>query len=434
MLELFVFNCVIYIIIAFYISNKNIMSPSVLLCTGYLLSAICCLMNKKMWNVSIHFNTYLLLNIGIISFLGGQLIYEYNNWKRNRKVEQKEYSFKYLKISKYRTLVLLLINLLVLFVYYRTILNIVGNNYSSFSDVMNVFKKKITYENIEVPFISVQLVKISKAISYVLLFVIINNYFYNKKIDFFQIVPILIYILTTFLVGGRIQLISFIVASLFLVYFNWNKKNGFTLNLSVKFLKILVISFAIFVVIFYFAKNIVGRTTNRNMFEYITEYIGGSIQLLDEYMNEDSLLIDNGRVETFPGIVQSLQKIGFMKNINAKKQLEFRHVINNMYLGNVYTSLSRVYNDYGYGGIILIQFMYSYIFTGLYYGIKKNSKYTYNNIFGMIFYSYSLYSFLISSIEDSFFINIGLGYFIEIIIVYCIINIVIKKSDLKIKD
>ena len=96
------------------------------------------------------------------------------------------------------------------------------------------------------------------------------------------------------------------------------------------------------------------------MFEYITEYIGGSIQLLDEYMNEDSLLIDNGRVETFPGIVQSLQKIGFMKNINAKKQLEFRHVINNMYLGNVYTSLRRVYNDYGYVGIILIQFMYYY--------------------------------------------------------------------------
>ena len=61
--------------------------------------------------------------------------------------------------------------------------------------------------------------------------------------------------------------------------------------------------FAIGMVLFYYMKELVGRVSSLNFLEYITQYIGGSIQLLDQYVRESSHVIDVPFGETLTGLI-----------------------------------------------------------------------------------------------------------------------------------
>ena len=337
-----------------------------------------------------------------------------------------------IQISNMKIVICIIFNIIVAILYLSEILRISGGYNGDFNEMMNSYKRAYSYENVEVKNYVVQLMKFSKGIGYTFLYVFFNNIFSLDRIKIKRnlkyLIPSVTYLLTTFLIGGRLNMISFSVASIFLIFYNWNKRYQWKKKINKKFIKILCLSFIVFLVAFYYTKNIVGRITERNFFEYITEYLGGSIQLFDEYLNSGIKITK--KIETFPGIIQSLNKLKIIE-VETRKSLEFRHVIDGVYLGNIYTGLRRYYNDMGIFGVIAIQFLYSLIFNKMYYKIKTHNKTSYNNIFRVIFYSSNLFSILIQAMEDHFMIDLSIGFLIEIIIMYFILTLIINKETLK---
>lgn len=430
--------CIVYMIISYAFSRKDIMTPSILLCAGYLVSCICCAMNIEWWEIDLRLNTIIFLLVGISLFVLAEIYFQLVRNKFSKKNEKNCYieERQLIKISNTKFAVAMLIHGITAYFYIQDILRICGGNLGNISLMLDKYRRAWGYGDAQLSTLAVQSMKLSKAIGYTFLYIFFNNIFLLKKdqiiLQLKYLIPAVTYILITFLMGGRINMITFAVASIFLAFYNWNRKNEWKKKINVKFIKNICITLVIFLLIFYFSKTFVGRKTTRNLIDYMTVYMGGSIQLLDEYLNDETYEVKKG--ETFPGLLQSLYKLGF-SNISVRKSLEFRHVLDDgEYLGNVYTGLRRMYNDYGYFGMMLIQILYSWLFNWIYYKIKTDCKDTYTSKFWVIFYAQTIYCIIIQSMEDAFFINLSLGYFIELIILYLIIRILLPKSKVIIKQ
>lgn len=422
---LLISSSIFFICISYVFSNKNLMSPSLLLSFGYLVAIISCSMNIEKWNVDIHLNTCMIILLGIFSFFIGEFISVHILNKK--KIEINNINLKCIEVSNLKIIIMIIINIVIALLLLSEIIRISGGFSGDFNEMMNKYKTSISYGDEVIKSYVVQLIKVAKGIGFVFLYIFFNNIFYDKsiKVNIKYLFPVFTYLIITFLKGGRLNMIGLVVASLFLYYYNWCKSTKWKKSISFKFIKILCITFIIFIIVFYQTKNIVGRMSKKNVFDYITEYLGGSIQLLDEYLNDNVKL--EGKFETFPGVIQSINKLGF-SNIEVRKSLEFRHIIDGAYLGNIYTGLRRYYNDFGYLGVIGLQIGYAILFNNIFIKIKRNNKITYANIYRTIFYSYNLFAILTQAMEDHFFIDLSAGYLIEMIIVYIMMKLIISKK------
>ena len=58
------------------IINKDLFSPSSLLCLSYIFAVICAIYNIDNWKINLHYNTFFVIVIGIISFLLSSFIFK----------------------------------------------------------------------------------------------------------------------------------------------------------------------------------------------------------------------------------------------------------------------------------------------------------------------------------------------------------------------
>ena len=276
----------------------------------------------------------------------------------------------------------------------------------------------------------VQLRKFSKGSAYCFLFVAINNLTlvgfkegFRKNFKYF--VPLILYFLITLLQGGRLNFIAMALAIVFLTYYCFRKKYGWSQSKNYKFIIRLLLVFILFAICFYLLKDIVGRTSEDNFFDYVTRYFGGSIELLDQFLNSNYSFDSAYRNETFPGFAATLYRLGIGDDI-IHKSLEFRYSETGIVLGNIYTGLRRYYADFGIIGVVIIQIIFSLIFNYLYYRSKKATKFSPFNVTIIIVYAYSIFSVVTQAMEDHFFIDLSGGYIIELLIVYITIYFILK--------
>ena len=67
MILVYILSLLIMVYLAYAASN-DIVNVTFLLLVGYLVSAICCLYNYKLWAVSLHISTVFVVLLGIGSF------------------------------------------------------------------------------------------------------------------------------------------------------------------------------------------------------------------------------------------------------------------------------------------------------------------------------------------------------------------------------
>ena len=82
--------------------------------------------------------------------------------------------------------------------------------------------------------------------------------------------------------------------------------------------------------------------------------------------------------------------------------MEFRQS-NGVAIGNVYGAIRRYYNDFGIGGVIVLQMIASTFFNTFYYCLKKASNN--HSKFIYLFYAYLFYHVYELPIDDTFFKN-----------------------------
>lgn len=429
MIFLLLFFMILILSVSYIFSDRDIFSPSVVLCIAYIVSILSACVNVNVWAINLHFNTFIVILIGtiiffivnVISMQIGKSIFHIN--KRKKVV-----TFDYITIQKFKTVAVCCLGIVVALLYYKAVKSIANNagSFTDFSSMMNLYRMSTSYSLEEsVPTALNQMVKVSYTCSMIYMYVFINNsisldkhQYKERKDNLFNLLPVVIYSIQALLTGGRFDLLKMICFMVIIYNVLWHRKNGWNKTKGIKFLFKCVIGLIIVFGGFYLLKAVVGRTNQEDIITYITNYTGGSIQLLDMYLQnpiEKSNILGK---ESFYALNMFLQKIGILNFEPYIIHLEFR-TSNGVMIGNVYTAFRRYIQDFGVLGMMVFQTILG-AFYGIFYSYVKyvNSKKKLD--YPLMIYALIFYPIFLHSINDYFFSGI---ISVNYIIIFALIKI-----------
>lgn len=400
------------LIIAYYLFEQDIFSPSVIICSTILLCILCALLNVKSWDINYHFNTYVVMITGIVSFIlpsicvflfyKRKISYAKNIYKENN------YTNNLIEIQNWKTFIIILFNIIVFAWYFKEIyrISLLAGNTEGIAGMMSAFRMGNSYGTVSseqtIPTILNQCIKFNRIFAYIYLYAYINNIIIHKnyKKNIMYIFPIIGFAAQTILGSDRIYLILLVCAGLVMAYLLLYKYNKFNKNISNKFIKICIKSLLIVFVIFFSLRNIIGHqsTESDSAINYITKYVGGSVQLFDLYMQNPIEKSQLWGKETFSSVYLLISKFDIVEPY--KRHLEFRES-NGIIIGNVYGAFRKYYQDFGILGVIILQIISAYFFNTFYYYIKYNTKK--NSGFKLLLYAFIVHGLFYIPIDDLIF-------------------------------
>lgn len=427
--------CIILIFlicVSYTIFNRDLFSPSVVICLVFTLSILALIVNKKVWNVEFHWNSFFVLTVGLLFFFFGEVVMYFivgtkkkQSYKLNEESKSQIKKLEYISMDEWKVNVTIVFSIITLILYFKEVyrVSILAGNTGGIANMM-VFYREFVSRNIAsigngVNVVVLQMAKVTHISALIFTFIIINNYFYNRSLkkEKKKFVFIIIYFLQIILSGARQSLINYFGAVLLIYYVLWLRDVNWTKVINSKFIKIGIMSIIMVFLIFFSFRTVVGRTgrlQEENIITYITHYMGGSIQAFDMYMQlppSKSVLVGS---ETFTSLYSFLQK--YMKwNTTIMKSLEFRFIGNNR--TNVYTAFRRYYQDFGYVGIIILPMLMSMFYSWFYYKKVKYNNDSYKNNKLLLIYALIFFPLIFISIEENFYSTIiSANYLIYIVI------------------
>ena len=416
-LFIYILGIILLFRFSYSLNNKILFSPSFMCCASFVVACIFLFILKDDWNVNFSGYTVFLILIGLTSMLLGEHLFS-NKRKMilssNYKVSFANVSYIDMNITV--VFLIILINYFASYIYYQDVIRIIGRNVESLSaDNMADYKNAVVFEGEKVSRITTQLNLITKATSFVFMFIFIFNLLcgYHSKKNYLYVVGSLPNIINSFLAGARLDYITFASLLLWFIYFI-KISNGFTHKSYKKFLikfgmRLAVIGVGV-LVLFYFIRLAVGRANTEDMSfkEYIGEYIAAPSLNFEHYLNvteqPDPFDFNIHRSETFLGIGQFLSI--FDKEINRYNPLfGFRSGPHGEKFGNVYTAFARYYSDFGVIGVLIFPFLIGCVLMKILSSCLnvKNQIFNSNIIFKVLVFGYLVCPLIVYAADDYFF-------------------------------
>lgn len=435
---LFVFS--IFLMLCTYLMCKrDILAPSVLAIIMYTISIGFALINIKSWGIVYSLKTFFVMVVGLTAFALPCIFFNKN--KKNRPIKSTP-----IRVDKKILLIFLFIDIIITFFYIKEVYAISligGNNLGLFG--MAYYYRTYTAVNSDAESLSTlmnQLLKLGRAMGFCSIFILSYNLQFkdiDKKNNKYLAFIVFLTALQNLIGGGRGYILWMIGTSFSVIYFSDMKNNNWQKPISFKYIKkgLLILCFSL--TGFYFLKYLIrlGNSVN-SIIDYISYYIGGSIQNFNLYIQNPpvntKMIIGQ---ETFTGLYSTLQKFGIVDVSNVyltNTNLEFR-TSNGMTIGNVYGAIRRYYNDFGIIGVFLLQFICS-LFYNIFYSKLKRINNEKKFRWQMFFYSYLLYHIYEIAIDDCFFKNyISFNMFTSFLVLYIVywIMVHVHIEDYKIK-
>lgn len=420
------------------IVKKDIFAPESLLCLSYIFAIICAIANINNWSINLHYNTLIIIIIGLLSFIIPSCLYFiYEQTSKKKKIVN---NLEHIEIKKYKIVILDIISFFIGIIYTLYFIKAIGgiSAFSNYSVAMETYRYKTAFHNENlIPAWINFLSKICRAICYICTYVIINNVINRKKNKtmkkeknlIFLIIGICIYIPLTLMSGGRYDLIVYVLYTIMIFNILFVIKN----KKRLEFKRIFKIFIIIILILTFFSsyRGLVGRNSENSGLDYITEYFGGSIEIFDIYMQKEHVTPKEFGHETFYGIHKFLSQLKLLDEDLSNKSAMTFVVVNNKVIGNVYTGFRKMYNDFGTYGVIILQVVLSIIFNKLYYGCiykEKNKGISFRIIIvGSLCFCLALHSY-----SEAFFSNVlSFNYAAFFIILYVIIKFLNKEIEVK---
>ena len=429
---------IILLVANYFYYKKELTSPSIIFCLTYTLSIFCALLNIKNWNINFHINTFLVLLIGGIIFVTtSNIIYSiYNKKYKNNK------PLKINKIEVPRIILMILVfyDIIILLILLKNVLMIAAKygDFNTLPQALNLYKNFTSYEGVaRLPNYLTILLKPLMAGAYIGILVFVNNFIYNKmnkikKDDNYKylIFPLL-YVIERYLESNRGATLNLLIALIVIIILIWSISNNWKKIIQFKTILLLGLSGILALFVFYLSAGISGRVTDKKPFDYITMYVGGSIECFNLWMQEpDEVRVVHGEY-TFSRTISDLNEIGItdykLENINYSKRLFYEDV----FIGNIYTSYRSWIHDYGYIGAIILQIILASIITILYCVIRFNT--TKNQLFFILLYGYTIYTIFMHPVDSYFYLEMFTKSNIAVILMMTIMYIIIIKYNKYIK-
>jgi len=245
------------------------------------------------------------------------------------------------------------------------------------------------------------------------MYILAHDYVFSRKIKWYFIPIILLYLLNSLLTGGRFDTVAtFISFAIFIYIFN-AKNNNWKMGISLKnFLKygILLIMLLLF---FPMSMLFLGRSdmeisldTIGAVFEEVmyslAVYVGAEIKLLDIFVTETYINVNYDDPLGSHTLIGVYRFIANTFNINDWKGISSGdipyEIVNGHFLGNVYTMFRAYMTDGGILGVMIFSSIMGAIFAYFYYNVRHKCS-------DRIEVNLIVYSWLYYCVPLSFFSN-----------------------------
>lgn len=370
-----VVSLIILLVWGYYIFKKDISTPAIMFCLGFCICALNLLNFITLWNIHIHYNTYLIVTFGCLSLMLGSIFYD-RIIKRNHISYTSKY--KFIPLSTKCLLFILIFQIIagILRIHYL-------NQHYGFSNLaanLIAHTRAIKFDKgtpMQFPFGVGFIINIADNIGYFIAALLPIYIQQSKKIKLQKNLlktNFIIALCLSLLTSGRSAMLHMIIVfgSFYLITLKFFNK-----TLKVKQIIIWTLISYAFLSGFQQLGFIIGKDKTGEPIGYtIGVYCGAQLQNLDDYINvkyndNKSKRIAELSLSRFYDI---LEKDYGLSESNIKKidYLEF-NIRKGYNLGNVSTSFQQYYLDFGIIGSFIICFIIGWFMQYLYVNAKNNS-------------------------------------------------------------
>lgn len=451
MIIIFLIELIFLFLFSYYIMGRDLFSPACIICEGFIISTMFCMINWDDWGLaSYRLESVALLSLGIISYITGcvlgDLIWKKRGGKKPFSTTAKKDSAMIIKLSNLQIFICLLIGVVSCILQYHAIRkNVTG---STLSDILMKYNSLLTNNVLSVndmgSFGARQLIKLSFVIGLILIAILINNILVEgfKAKHVIIIVAIVPSVILSFISSTRIGLLKYVTFGLTVFNISYHRLYGWKKTIKSKYIIEIICLIALVLAAFSGLRKVIGRGLRFSPLYYISIYAGGSIRSFDFQIQKGGRINDIWGKETFRSIIQLLKRFGMDTGTQATS--EFYNYKGN-FIGNVYTGICRYYNDFGVIGIIVLTFVAGYIITVWYNRCKRsNSKRLIDRnliIFAMMTWGMYLisidecmYSTVLSVLYVTYIILVYFAYWVMIDIKIKGVKLYVKNKSLKIRS
>ncbi|MEK4326636.1 O-antigen polymerase [Paenibacillus sp. FSL R7-0312] len=421
--------------ILLYLNDGDPLAPSSLSSEMFTLSTLVALLNQKKWGVEYSAYTIIVILTGLIAFSIGAFFVK-NIIGKKKIVHQFKQENIYALNKK---LIYIKPNVVILILFFMIIItffhvkktyeiSLIMGNTGGFMTMLQYARIAYIYTDISVGNILAILGFMVGGLGYIFVFILIYNFIYfgKKSLKMIYFLPVIVYIILATMGTGRTVFIRFMVAILTIAVLLWfEKKNIKKLKMSyvIRILMIAIFAVIAFFIAFQLLGTLTGKTGEASTLDMLSIYSGSSIPALNIFLDNNSV---NGNIfgsESFHSLYSTLNKLG-LNFPDDTIHLSFVDFING-YRTNIYTALRTYIFDFGYTGMILIQFIMGVLFSLYYTNIKNGGL---NYIF-IIIYGYLNYGLAIQAIEDELLRSfMSVTQIFELLFIVVFYRILIKKN------
>lgn len=419
--------------LVFLFTDRDVLSPSCIMCAMFVVSTIFALLNVNQWRIDFGFSSLMIISSGLLVAVITELFCK-TFWQRKSIISEDIDDNHPISIRNYVVILFIAFNIVVSYLYFRAIRSIVGN--SSSIGMMFAMYRNMGVDDLagrateRVGGLLNQLLKITKATGYVGIYVLIYNILNGGKEKAKQNILLGILCVTSLLhavmIASRGGILMYLSNILIVYYILWHQKKGWGRNLSWKVIKYGIIGIIIGIPVFYYSAFLIGRKNTLNIMDYVSTYIGGSIALFDLYLKDPIPAVQFGEESLF-NLKKIFNALGF-GSASTSYNLESR------YLGsirsNVYTFFRRPLHDFGLFGMYVFTILVIILFCWIYYRkIRWKEKTTKTDCWVLI-YGYLYYWMFVSSILQYSVSYVSFGCVTTIVIIL-VLYLLITKVRLK---
>lgn len=390
---------------SFFLNKKDIIAPSFVFCASFVFCNMWAVAYAKTWELGLHFNTFMVIVGGVLVFIICSFIVSFfYDGIRGTNYVQEEQKCQKIEIDKWKNIICLLFCAFSIVYTINSVIHAVGGSWLHFTDAINRFRHDTLFmdKTFNVSNWVSRIRIVVNAISYWYIYVIINNYIVEKKINILNVLIVISSAISSMTLGGRGGAVNIIFACVPITYTLMRKRYTFKLHIKFKTIIKLIVVGIVFLSTFQHTARLLGRSSNYDPMYYLAIYCGAEIKNLDLYLQEyDRTIKGVDKIwgsQTFIYVIRWLgPKLGY-EDIYYQLDLPFRKV-RGLNLGNVYTTFYPYIYDFGYSGSIILTALMAIISQILY---EKNKRVKINNKPSLYII---VYGYIFTSLVQSFFSN-----------------------------
>ena len=438
---------VVLFIISFYTNNQEIASPPVAFFAPFSLAAIDLIYNVDKWRVELKNNTYLIMLVGSLCFLGavyfaraGKVFLRSGRFEQNRfksTIEPEE--LNYIKVGRINCWIFAALQVITFVLCLIAVMRI-SRRFGisgSLSILISGYKnlKSFTTENISLGRLNNNLYDFCYASGFIWFYIVANNFAVSKKVDKLPLLNLILSIAISLEKGSRVGAVTLLVAGVAMMVIIWQKKSK---RRRLKFRQILLVILIAVIVVGTFQKvgELLGRVSAADFGGYLSTYLSAPIRNLDYYINNVM-----GRSFSRPDVWGKMTFVrminflgGFLKIDSWVYELDLPFLRSNGYVcGNVYTTFYAYLYDFGVTGVIVLMILMGLISQVLYQKAtkpsKRNRRYSIN--LWIIVYSYVFYSLAFSFFSNKFYEGIVSIQFIKYLVFWAMVRYFVERTKFK---